>query len=160
VHVTDIVDKQTRSRMMAGIKGKDTKPELVLRRALHARGFRYRLHSKNVPGRPDLVFQKHHAIIFVHGCFWHRHEGCRYTTTPSTRPEFWQTKFDANVARDRSVHDQLLDAGWRVATVWECALRRPEETALAANLLAAWLRSSAAEIQIGNADVIADENAG
>ena len=147
--MTDIVDKQTRSRMMAGIKGKDTKPELVLRRALHARGFRYRLHSKNVPGRPDLVFQKHHAIIFVHGCFWHRHEGCRYTTTPSTRPEFWQTKFDANVARDRSVHDQLLDAGWRVATVWECALRRPEETALAANLLATWLRSSAAEIQIG-----------
>jgi DNA mismatch endonuclease (patch repair protein) len=146
--------------MMAGIKGKDTKPELVLRRALHARGFRYRLHPKNVPGRPDLVFQKHHAIIFVHGCFWHRHEGCRYTTTPSTRPEFWQTKFDANVARDRSVHDQLLDAGWRVATVWECALRRPEETALVANLLAAWLRSSAAEIQIGNADVIADENAG
>lgn len=158
--MTDIVDKQTRSRMMAGIKGKDTKPELVLRRALHARGFRYRLHSKTVPGRPDLVFPKHHAIVFVHGCFWHRHEGCRYTTTPSTRPEFWQAKFDANVARDRSVHDQLLDAGWRVATVWECALRRPEKTALAANLLAAWLRSSAAEIQIGNADVIADENAG
>lgn len=158
--MTDIVDKQTRSRMMAGIKGKDTKPELVLRRALHARGFRYRLHSKNVPGRPDLVFSKHHAIVFVHGCFWHRHEGCRYTTTPSTRPEFWQAKFDANVARDRSVHDQLLDAGWRVATVWECALKRPEETALAANLLAAWLRSNAAEIQIGNADVIADENAG
>ncbi|MBI6630352.1 very short patch repair endonuclease [Pontibaca salina] len=158
--MTDIVGKQTRSRMMAGIKGKDTKPELVLRRALHARGFRYRLHSKNVPGRPDLVFSKHHAIVFVHGCFWHRHEGCRYTTTPSTRPEFWLTKFDANVARDRSVHDQLLDAGWRVATVWECALRRPEETAWAANLLAAWLRSSAAEIQIGNADVIADENKG
>jgi DNA mismatch endonuclease (patch repair protein) len=106
------------------------------------------------------VFPKHHAIVFVHGCFWHRHEGCRYTTTPSTRPEFWEAKFDANVARDRSVLDQLLDAGWRVATVWECALRRPEETALAANLLAAWLRSSAAEIQIGNADVIADENAG
>ena len=146
--------------MMAGIKGKDTKPELVLRRALHARGFRYRLHSKTVPGRPDLVFPKHHAIVFVHGCFWHRHEGCRYTTTPSTRPEFWQAKFDATVARDRSVHDQLLDGGWRVATVWECALRRPEETALAANLLAAWLRSSAAEIQMGNADVIADENAG
>lgn len=158
--MADIVDKQTRSRMMAGIKGKNTKPELVLRRALHARGFRYRLHSKTVPGRPDLVFPKHHAIVFVHGCFWHRHEGCRYTTTPSTRPEFWQAKFDANVARDRSVHDQLLDAGWRVATVWECALRRPAETALAANLLAAWLRSSAAEIQIGNAVVIDGENAG
>ena len=158
--MTDIVDKQTRSRMMAGIKGKNTKPELALRRALHARGFRYRLHSKNVPGRPDLVFPKYHAIVFVHGCFWHRHEGCRYTTTPSTRPEFWQAKFDANVARDRSVHDQLLNAGWRVATVWECALRRPEETALAANLLAAWLRSSATEIQIGNADVNADRNSG
>lgn len=158
--MADIVDKQTRSRMMAGIKGKNTKPELVLRRALHARGFRYRLHSKTVPGRPDLVFPKHHAIVFVHGCFWHRHEGCRYTTTPSTRPEFWQAKFDANVARDRSVHDQLLDAGWRVATVWECALRRPAETALAVNLLAAWLRSSAAEIQIGNAVVIAAEDAG
>ena len=116
--MTDIVDKQTRSRMMAGIKGKDTKPELVLRRALHARGFRYRLHSKNVPGRPDLVFPKHHAIVFVHGCFWHRHEGCRYTTTPSTRPEFWQAKFDANVNRDGAVQGQLLEAGWRVATVW------------------------------------------
>lgn len=157
--MTDIVDKQTRSRMMAGIKGKDTKPELVLRRALHARGFRYRLHSKTVPGRPDLVLSKHQAIVFVHGCFWHRHEGCRYTTTPSTRPEFWQAKFDANVARDRTVYDLQLDAGWRVATVWECALRRTDQTAFAANLLAVWLRSSAAEIQIGNADLIADENA-
>lgn len=158
--MTDIVHKQTRSRMMAGIKGKDTKPELVLRRALHARGFRYRLHSKTVPGRPDLVFPKHHAIVFVHGCFWHRHKGCRYTTTPSTRPEFWQAKFDANVIRDRSVQDQLLEAGWRVATVWGCALRRPEETTLAANIVAAWLRSSTSEIQIGYADVIAGGNTG
>lgn len=151
--MTDIVDKQTRSRMMAGIKGKDTKPELVLRRALHARGFRYRLHSKNVPGRPDLVFQKHHAIIFVHGCFWHRHEGCRYTTTPSTRPEFWQAKFRANVARDETVLGMLLEEGWRVATVWECALRRPDQVNATADLLSAWLRSNELQLQIGD-DVV------
>lgn len=158
--MTDIVSKETRSRMMAGIRGKDTKPEMALRRALHARGFRFRLHAKNVSGRPDLVFRKHRAVVFVHGCFWHRHNGCRYATTPATRPEFWQTKFEANVARDSAVHDQLLQAGWRVATVWECALRRPEQIELAANLLAAWLRSSAAEIEIGETDVIANENAG
>ena len=96
--MADIVDKKTRSRMMAGIKGKNTKPELVLRRALHARGFRFRLHGKEFPGRPDLVFPKHGAVIFVHGCFWHRHSNCRYATNPSTRMEFWQGKFDANVA--------------------------------------------------------------
>ncbi len=83
--MTDIVDQQTRSRMMAAIRGKDTKPELALRRALHARGFRFRLHSKAVRGRPDLVLPKYRAVVFVHGCFWHRHEGCRYTTTPSSR---------------------------------------------------------------------------
>lgn len=151
--MTDIVNKQTRSRMMAGIKGKDTKPELVLRRALHALGFRYRLHSKNVPGRPDLVFRKHHAIIFVHGCFWHRHEGCRYTTTPSTRPEFWQAKFRANVARDETVLGMLLEEGWRVATVWECALRRPDQVNATADLLSAWLRSNELQLQIGD-DVV------
>lgn len=151
--MTDIVNKQTRSRMMAGIKGKDTKPELVLRRALHARGFRYRLHSKNVPGRPDLVFPKHHAIIFMHGCFWHRHEGCRYTTTPSTRPEFWQAKFRANVARDETVLGMLLEEGWRVATVWECALRRPDQVNATADLLSAWLRSNELQLQIGD-DVV------
>ncbi|GFE65093.1 very short patch repair endonuclease [Litoreibacter roseus] len=149
MHVTDIVDKQTRSRMMAGIKGKDTKPELVLRRALHARGFRYRLHSKNVPGRPDLMFPKHHAIVFVHGCFWHRHKGCRYTSTPSTRPEFWKAKFDANVARDRDVQDKLLDSGWRVATVWECTLRTPEKINETTDLLSEWLPGGESEVIIG-----------
>ncbi|WP_159806754.1 very short patch repair endonuclease [Litoreibacter roseus] len=147
--MTDIVDKQTRSRMMAGIKGKDTKPELVLRRALHARGFRYRLHSKNVPGRPDLMFPKHHAIVFVHGCFWHRHKGCRYTSTPSTRPEFWKAKFDANVARDRDVQDKLLDSGWRVATVWECTLRTPEKINETTDLLSEWLPGGESEVIIG-----------
>lgn len=150
--MTDIVDKQTRSRMMAGIKGKDTKPELVLRRALHAGGFRYRLHSKNVPGRPDLVFPKHHAIVFVHGCFWHRHEGCRYTTTPSTRPEFWQAKFDANVIRDAAIRDQLREAGWRVATVWECSLRKTDQLVATVGLLRIWLLSDNGQLEIGEKD--------
>lgn len=156
--MTDIVDKQTRSRMMSGIRGKDTKPELALRRALHSRGFRFRLHAKNVPGRPDLVFPKHRAVIFVHGCFWHRHEGCRYTTTPSTRPEFWQVKFEANVARDSAVRTTLLESGWRVATVWECALRKPEQVETTVRLLAEWLGGSSAGLEIGNAEVIADES--
>ena len=147
--MTDIVDKQTRSRMMAGIRGKDTKPELALRRALHARGFRFRLHSTKVHGRPDLVLAKYHAVVFVHGCFWHRHEGCRYTTTPSTRPEFWQAKFEANLARDVVVRKRLIDDQWRVATIWECALRKPEQVALAVDALSAWLLGDGVEISVG-----------
>lgn len=147
--MTDIVDQQTRSRMMAGIRGKDTKPELALRRALHARGFRFRLHSKAVHGRPDLVLPKYRAVVFVHGCFWHRHEGCRYTTTPSTRQEFWQAKFTANVARDAAVRGKLLKDGWRVATVWECALRKPDQIVASIDSLSAWLRSEEDHIEIG-----------
>ncbi len=151
--MVDIVDKATRSRMMAGIKGRNTKPERVLRRALHAHGFRYRLHPKNVAGRPDLILPKYKAVVFVHGCFWHRHEGCRYATTPATRPEFWQAKFSANVARDIAVRDSLLETGWRVATAWECALRKPEQVEAVANLLAKWLRSENADIEIGEHDL-------
>jgi DNA mismatch endonuclease, patch repair protein len=158
--VIDIVDQQTRSRMMSGIKGKNTRPELALRRAIHARGFRYRLHATDVLGRPDLVFPKHNAVVFVHGCFWHRHMNCRYTTTPSTRPEFWQAKFDSNVARDTAVRATLLDEGWRVATVWECALRKPERVELATRFLAAWLGSGASELEISEIEVTADQNEG
>jgi DNA mismatch endonuclease, patch repair protein len=156
--VTDTVDQQTRSRMMAGIRGKDTKPELALRRALHARGFRYRLHAKTVMGRPDLVFPKRQAVVFVHGCFWHRHEGCRYATTPSTRLEFWQAKFGANVARDSAVRAALLESGWRVATIWECALRKPEQVQATVLLLAEWLGSSSFDLEIGSAEAVADES--
>jgi DNA mismatch endonuclease, patch repair protein len=148
MHMTDIVDQQTRSRMMSGIRGKNTKPELALRRALHARGFRFRLHSSKVHGQPDLVLPKHRAVVFVHGCFWHRHEGCRYTTSPSTRPEFWQAKFEANVARDSVVHRTLLEDGWRVATVWECALRKPDQVDVSAERLSTWLLSSKDIIEI------------
>ena len=151
--MVDIVDKATRSRMMAGIRGWDTKPELALRRALHARGFRYRLHAKNVVGRPDLVLPKYGAVVFMHGCFWHHHEGCRYATTPATRPEFWQAKFSANVARDIAVRGTLLETGWRVATVWECALRKPEQVEIAAMLLSNWLRDGANMIELGEREI-------
>ena len=152
--MTDIVDQQTRSRMMSGIRGKNTKPELALRRALHARSFRFRLHSGKVHGRPDLVLPKHRAVVFVHGCFWHRHEGCRYTTMPATRPEFWQAKFDANFARDSAVRTKLLEDGWRVATVWECALRKPDQVSATTDLFAAWLHMGAVSIEIGEGDIL------
>lgn len=122
--MVDIVDTETRSRMMSNIRGKDTKPELLLRRALHARGFRYRLHYKGLPGRPDLLFPKYRAAIFVHGCFWHRHPGCSKATTPATRADFWQNKFAENTARDQRNIEQLRSASWRVLVVWECELAK------------------------------------
>ena len=99
--MVDVVSSKVRSRMMAGIGGKDTKPELALRKGLFALGLRYRLHDRKLPGRPDIVLPRWNAVVFVHGCFWHRHPGCRFATTPSTRPEFWLDKFKKNVARDQ-----------------------------------------------------------
>lgn len=151
--MTDIVDPTTRSRMMAGIRGKNTKPELVLRRALHAQGLRFRLHSTKIIGAPDIALPKYRAAVFVHGCFWHRHFRCRYATTPSTRPEFWQAKFAANVARDDDVKRALLDIGWRVATVWECALRKPDKVGQAARQLADWLPTPSKEIEVGEGEL-------
>lgn len=156
-HLVDIVDRQTRSRMMSGIRAKDTRPELALRRALHVRGLRYRLHVKDIPGRPDLVFPKHRAVILVHGCFWHRHQGCRYTTTPSTRPNFWQAKFETNMARDRAVCAALRKARWRIATVWECALRKTANVEVTADLLAIWLQGNGNKISSKYDDLIIDE---
>ena len=114
-----------RSRNMAAIRGKNTAPELAVRRILHAMGLRFRLHRKDLPGRPDIVLPRHRTVVFVHGCFWHRHEGCSYTTTPKTRQEFWQAKFDGNVARDRRNQADLVQLSWRVLVVWECELRKP-----------------------------------
>jgi DNA mismatch endonuclease (patch repair protein) len=118
----DIVDAQTRSRMMSGIRGKNTKPELLVRKGLHARGFRFRLHSANVPGKPDLVLKRYHAAVFVHGCFWHSHD-CHLFRMPSTRPEFWKAKLERNCARDQEVRSALLEAGWRLLVIWECAIK-------------------------------------
>lgn len=121
----DIVDRQTRSRMMAGIKGRNTKPEISIRRFLHAHGFRFRLHVSNLPGCPDIVLPKYRLCIFVQGCFWHHHPGCRFATIPKTRQDFWLTKFAANQERDERVRGMLIKAGWRVLEIWECGLKSP-----------------------------------
>lgn len=118
--MADIVDKRTRSRMMSGIRGRHTKPELSVRKALSAAGFRYRLHSKELPGRPDVVLGKSRCAIFVHGCFWHRHPGCKYSYTPKSNVRFWLKKFHENVQRDKSARAALRKAGWRVLVIWEC----------------------------------------
>jgi DNA mismatch endonuclease (patch repair protein) len=118
----DVVDARTRSRMMSGIRGKNTNPEIVVRSGLHLRGFRFRLHQKNLPGTPDLVLNRYKAVIFVHGCFWHMH-GCHLFKWPSTRPDFWQTKLQRNAELDRIHIEQLLSTGWRVLTIWECGLK-------------------------------------
>ena len=124
---------------MAGIGGRNTRPELAIRSALHARGFRFRLHARELPGKPDIVLPRYRAVIFVHGCFWHRHADCRYATTPATRPEFWQEKFAGNVARDASAVSELRHRGWRVAIVWECRLRTAADVRASADDVEGWL---------------------
>ena len=121
--MTDVVDAATRSRMMAGIKGKDTKPEIFLRKALHAKGLRYRLGGCGLPGKPDLVFPSRRTVVFVHGCFWHRHE-CKYFKWPSSNVDFWKAKLDGNHARDQRVEGNLIKLGWRVIKVWDCDLQK------------------------------------
>lgn len=147
--MADIVNRATRSRIMAAIRGKDTKPELALRKALHARGHRYRLYGKGLPGKPDLVFPKYHAVCFVHGCFWHRHPGCKYATMPKTRAAFWASKFTATVARDQRNHTRLLEAGWRIAVVWECSLRG-NGLAETVSQVTDWLTSDCPEFSTGS----------
>ena len=118
--MTDIVDTNRRSEMMARIGGRDTAPELAVRRIAHGMGLRFRLHRKDLPGRPDLVFPKHRLVVFVHGCFWHRHEGCRHASTPKSRTRFWTEKFAANVDRDVRQEAALRTLGWRILVIWQC----------------------------------------
>ena len=127
--MTDVFSTSKRSEVMSRIRGKDTTPELQVRSIVHRLGYRFRLHAKDLPGSPDLVLPRLGTVIFVHGCFWHRHQGCRYATTPSTRRAFWQAKFDANVARDKRTAASLRHLGWSVITVWECQLRTPDRVA-------------------------------
>lgn len=139
----DIVDPATRSRMMAGIRGRNTKPERVVRSGLHRRGFRFGLHCKNLPGTPDLVLPKYSAVIFVHGCFWHGH-GCSFFKMPGSRVEFWKAKFARNMAVDQKARKKLLQDGWRVLVIWECALRGRSEAQIDAlfSQVSDWLKSS------------------
>lgn len=122
--MADVLTPEQRQLNMRRIKGKDTKPEMLIRCGLHARGMRYRLHDRSLPGRPDLVFPKYHTAVFIHGCFWHVH-GCGLSKFPATRQDFWQAKLSANALRDAKAVDALQAAGWRVLVIWECALRGP-----------------------------------
>ena len=135
--MADVHDKATRSFNMSMIRGTDTKPEMKLRRWLFSRGFRYRLHDKKLPGKPDIVLSKYRTVIFVHGCFWHGHEGCRYFVMPKTRTEWWREKINQNKIRDISNTNKLNEAGWIVLEVFECELKRKfveTKTALLKNL--------------------------
>lgn len=120
----DIKSPEERSKNMAAIHSKNTKPEIYLRKLLFARGYRYGVNSKSVPGHPDIYLKKYNTAIFVHGCFWHRHEGCKYAYMPKSRVEFWKKKFEANVNRDEIVRKELLDKKVKVVIVWECTINR------------------------------------
>ena len=120
--MVDVVDSATRSRMMSGIRGKDTKPELLIRKGLHARGFRYRLHEARLAGKPDVVLSRYRAVVLIHGCFWHRH-GCSMFRWPASNGKFWRKKLNRNAVTDQKNVDSLLTDNWRVQIVWECALR-------------------------------------
>lgn len=137
----DIVDPATRSRMMSGIRSADTKPELLVRRGLHARGFRYRLHARDVAGKPDIVLPKYGAALLIHGCFWHGHD-CSLFRMPATRREFWEAKIARNRVRDAEVRLRLAETGWRTLTIWECAFRGPSKLGAdeTVDLAAEWLR--------------------
>ena len=139
--MADDVSREQRSRMMAGIKGKDTKPELVVRKGLFRRGFRYRLHRKDLPGKPDIVFPKYHAVVLVNGCFWHCHE-CELFKWPKKNAVFWRTKILNNKKRDARNMALLQDAGWRVATVWECSIKGKPASQIEReiNRLETWLK--------------------
>lgn len=129
IDMADSISAERRSWNMSRIKGKNTKIELAVRKYLFARGYRYRLHVRNLPGKPDIVLKKYKTVVFVHGCFWHRHAGCRDATTPKTRTEFWEDKFQANIRNDRKNTELLKQMGWKVVVVWECQITgRFEET--------------------------------
>lgn len=125
----DRLTPEARSANMARIRGRDTGPEIAVRKALHAGGFRYRLHRRDLPGTPDILLIRQRIAIFVHGCYWHRHEGCRNATTPATRTDFWEAKFAANVERDARNAAALEAAGWKVVVIWECETAKPGQLA-------------------------------
>lgn len=123
----DHVTKAKRSEIMKSVGTKNTGPEIVVRKALHRMGYRFRLHRKDLPGSPDIVLPKYKTVIFVHGCFWHRHKGCKKATTPKTNVDYWNEKFEHNVARDKNNKRALRDLGWNVVTVWQCELKTVEQ---------------------------------
>lgn len=147
--MADVVSREVRSRMMSGIRGRNTKPELLLRSGLHKIGFRYRLHTKGIPGRPDMVFPKYHAVILAHGCFWHGHD-CHLFRWPSSRKKFWREKINRNRTRDLKVAQELERIGWRCGVVWECALKGRERLPFEAVIARCgrWLKSDAPHLEL------------
>lgn len=144
--MADIVSPAKRSQMMSGIKGRNSLPEMLVRKALFAMGHRFRLHRRDLPGTPDVAMPGRKIAIFVHGCFWHAHRECKYAKTPSTRTEFWSTKLQANVDRDKRSADRLVEMGWRVLKVWECSTRDPEAATNLSEALRHWIDS---DVQVG-----------
>ena len=121
--MADVVDRATRSRMMSGIRSRNTKPEIIVRKYLHAAGMRFRLPPSHLPGKPDIVLAKYRTVVLVHGCFWHQHAGCKFAARPASNRQFWADKLGGNVARDKRVRRLLRKAGWNVIVVWECQTR-------------------------------------
>ncbi|MHA3062870.1 very short patch repair endonuclease [Acinetobacter sp. ANC 4641] len=147
----DIVDSATRSRMMAGIKSRNTKPELLIRSILHHRGFRFRLHVKDLPGKPDIVLPKYHTVIFIHGCFWHGHENCRLFKLPGTRSEFWQKKIETNRKNDSRSVGSLREKDWKVCVVWECRIRKEKkDLSQLADIISSFIKGSDSFLELGS----------
>jgi len=144
--MTDVMSAEKRSALMSRIKGKNSSPELLVRRLLWRAGFRFRLHARELPGRPDIILPRWHVAVFVHGCFWHLHKGCRYSQLPATRPDFWKNKLEANRERDQRKTSALLASGWRVAVVWECAVRA--DATMSVQLLEEWIRSGGTTLHV------------
>ncbi|MFH1212277.1 MAG: DNA mismatch endonuclease Vsr [Candidatus Woesearchaeota archaeon] len=150
--MADIVDASTRSRMMSGIRSKDTKHEIEIRKRLFAHGYRYRLHDIRLHGKPDIILPRHKAVIFIHGCFWHAHD-CKLFKMPSTRVEFWREKLERNKKKDRDNNNALKNLGWRISTIWECAFRgtgkkREKEIDAIVKKIVKWLRSGKNNLEI------------
>ena len=141
--MADVVSPTKRSQMMSGIRGKNSLPEMLVRKTLFALGYRFRLHRRDLPGTPDIAIPRLKIAIFVHGCFWHAHQGCRFAKTPSTRAEFWTAKLQANVDRDRLSAASLSAMGWRVLTVWECSTRDAKAAASMRQALQVWIENGA-----------------
>ena len=147
--MADVHSRNVRSKNMAAVKGKDTKPELLIRKGLHRLGFRFRLHDRRLPGKPDLVFPKYRAVIFVNGCFWHKHD-CHLFKQPATRKEFWEDKINRTCERDRENRAALKEAGWRILTVWECSLKgktRLQDSELLERM-SSWIAGELSEVEI------------
>jgi DNA mismatch endonuclease, patch repair protein len=145
----DLLTRRQRSEVMSRIRGSNTQPELAVRRGLHQLGYRFRLHRRDLPGTPDLVLPKYHAVIFVHGCFWHRHKDCPLAYEPKSRVAFWSDKFRRNVIRDKRQIGDLLECGWRVLIVWECALRRVADRPQTLKRISRWLLSQSSYAEVG-----------